>query len=163
MDLTVRHLKAVPVRMPAPEMYEAFSRGTLDGGIFSFASCMSYNWQDVLKCTTVGQNFGTAILTYLISEKRWKTFPPNVQKAMQEANEATTQRVCDITEKEEEGLIAQLKKQNFGLLRLSPEDENMLKTQAGEVALEWAKGLDAKGKPGSQVLNVYKEAVQKFR
>ncbi len=163
MDLTIRHLKAVPVRMPAPEMYEAFSRGTLDGGIFSFASCMSYNWQDVLKCATVGQNFGTAMLTYLISEKRWKTFPPNVQKAMEEANEATTQRICDITEKEEEGLIAQLKKQNFTLVRLSPADENQLKNEAGSVAEEWAKGLDGKGKPGSQILSAYKEAVQKFR
>jgi len=163
MDLTIRHLKAVPVRMPAPEMYEAFSRGTLDGGIFSFASCMSYNWQDVLKSVTVGQNFGTAILNYVISEKRWKTFPPNVQKAMLEANEATTQRVCDITEKEEDGLIAQLKKQNFTLLRLSPADENFLKTESGAVAQEWAKALDDRGKPGSQVLSAYREAVKKFR
>jgi TRAP-type C4-dicarboxylate transport system substrate-binding protein len=164
MDLTVRHLlKAVPIRVAAPEIYEAFSRGTMDGGIFSFASCMSYKWHDVLKCTTVGQNFGTAILTYLVSEKRWKTFPPMVQKAMLEAGEATTKRICDITEKEEEELIAQLKKQNFGLLRLSPADEGLLKDAAGAVAEEWAKGLDGKGKPGSQVLKVYREAVQKFR
>jgi TRAP-type C4-dicarboxylate transport system substrate-binding protein len=161
MDLTIRHLRAVPVRMPAPEMYEAFSRGTLDGGIFSFASCMSYNWQDVLKCVTIGQNFGTAVLNYVISEKRWKSLPPNVQKAIAEANEATTKRVCDITEKDEEGLIAQLKKQNFGFVRLSPADENQLKTESKAVADEWAKSLDAKGKPGSQLLNAYREAVQK--
>ena len=163
MDVTIRHIKAVPVRMAAPEMYEAFARGMLDGGIFSFASCLSYNWQDVLKCVTVGQNFGTAMLNYVVSEKRWKTFPPHVQKAMLEANEATTMRLCDIMEKDEGVLIAQLRKQNFTLLRLSAADENFLKTEAGAVAQEWAKALDDRGKPGSQVLNAYKEAIQKFR
>jgi len=49
------------------------------------------------------------------------------------------------------------------LLRLSAADENFLKTEAGAVAQEWAKALDDRGKPGSQVLNAYKEAIQKFR
>jgi len=163
MDLTVRYLKAVSVRMPAPEVYEAVSRGTLDGGILPIASVVAYNWGDVFKFSTIGQNFGSFVLDYVVSEKRWKTFPPNVQKAMLEAGEAVTMSSCVNMDRDEDSHFAKLKSQGMTMVRLSPGDESQLKSQAGEVALDWAKGLDAKGKPGSQVLKAYREAVQKFR
>jgi len=163
MDLTIRHLKAVPVRMPAPEVYEALARGTLDGTIVAPPSCVAYKWPDVLRFMTIGQNFGSFVMTYVVSEKRWKTFSPNVQKAMLDVGEATTQRACAMVEKDEESLLAQLKSQGLTMVRLSPSDENQLKSQAKEVALDWAKGLDARGKPASQILKAFEEAVQKFR
>jgi TRAP-type C4-dicarboxylate transport system substrate-binding protein len=163
MDLTVRYLKAVPVRMPAPEIYEAVSRGTLDGGILPIASVVAYNWGDVFKFSTIGQNFGSFVLDYVVSEKRWKTFPPNVQKAMLEAGEAVTMSSCVNMDQDEDSHFAKLKSQGMTMVRLSPSDENQLKSQAKEVALDWAKGLDARGKPASQILKAFEEAVQKFR
>ncbi len=163
MDLTIRRLKSVPIRMAAPEIYESLSRGTLDAAILPCVSVMAYNWHEVLKCVTMGENFGCAILNYSINEKRFKSFPPNVQKAMLEASEETIPRLCETIEKDEDSLFAQLKKQNFAMMRFSPEEQNQLKIQAGEVAMDWAKGLDEKGKAGSEVLKAYREAVQKFR
>ncbi len=163
MDLTVRHLKAVPVRMPAPEIYEAVSRGTLDGGILPIAAVVAYNWGDVLKFSTIGQNFGSFVLDYVVSEKRWKTFPPNVQKAMLEAGEEVTMSSCVNMDQDEDSHFTKLKSQGMTMIRLSPADDNTVKAQAGEVAQDWAKSLDAKGKPGSQVLKAFREAVQKFR
>ena len=163
MDLTVRHLKAVSVRMPAPEVYEAVSRGTLDGGILPIASVVAYNWGDVFKFSTIGQNFGSFVLDYVVSEKRWKTLPPNVQKAMLDAGEAVTMSSCEGMDRDEDSHFTKLKSQGMTMVRLSPADDNTVKAQAGEVAQDWAKGLDAKGKPGSQVLKAFREAVQKVR
>ncbi len=163
VDISVRHMKAVPVRMPAPEIYEAVSRGTVDGAIVPISSAVAYNWQDVFRFMTTDQNWGSFILNYVVSEKRWKTFPPNVQKAMVDAGEEITQEFCQKMEKEEEAYIAQLQKANVKAVHLSPADEKQLKAQAEEIAQEWAKGLDAKGKPGTQVLNAYREAIQKVR
>ncbi len=163
MDLTIRHMNSVPVRMGAPEIYESLSRGTLDGAIVPFVGVVAYKYHDVLKCVTIGQSLGSLVLTYVVSEKRWKTFPPTVQKAMLEVGEATTLRMCENIEKDEDSLIAQLKEQNFAMVRLSPEDDNRLQVQTGKVAMDWAKALDEKGKAGSEVLKAYQEAVQKVR
>ncbi len=161
--MTVRHLKAVPVRMPAPEVYEAVSRGTVDGGIFPMASVVSYKWGDVFKFSTIGQDFGSFVVNYVISEKRWKTLPPNVQQAMLEAGEAITMSSCQSMDQDEDSHFDKLKSQGMTMVRLPPADENQLKTNAAAVAEEWAKGLDAKGKPALQVLKAYREAVQKVR
>ena len=43
MDLMMRSIGGVPVRMAAPEIYESLTRGTLDGLIFSYQSSVSYD------------------------------------------------------------------------------------------------------------------------
>src|SRR5467141_297038 len=64
MDLMMRSIGGVPVRMAAPEIYESLTRGTLDGLIFSYQSSVSYDFGKILKSGTEGLNFGTAIFTY---------------------------------------------------------------------------------------------------
>jgi hypothetical protein len=64
-------------------------------------------------------------------------------------------------DKDEQENFGKLAKEGMTLVRLSPADDNTVKAQTGEVALDWAKGLDAKGKPGSQILKAFREAVQK--
>ena len=89
----LRKLNAVPVQIPAPEAYEALSRGTIDGVLFPISSIFAYNLQGLLKTALVGESFGSFVVTYAISEKRWKALPASVQKAMAgEAGEATVKR-----------------------------------------------------------------------
>ena len=49
MDLMMRSIGGVPVRMAAPEIYESLTRGTLDGLIFSYQSSVSYDFGKILK------------------------------------------------------------------------------------------------------------------
>ena len=70
MDLMMRSIGGVPVRMAAPEIYESLTRGTLDGLIFSYQSSVSYDFGKILKSGTEGLNFGTAIFTYSIGENK---------------------------------------------------------------------------------------------
>jgi len=163
MDLTVRQLKAVPIRMAASDFYEAVSRGTIDGGILPMAVVVDRNFGEVVKFSTIGQNFGSFVVNYVISEKRWMTFPPNVQKAMLEAGESVTMSACEIMDRDEESFFAKMESRGMTMVRLSPADDNKVKTLAESVALEWAKGMDGKGKPGTQILKAYQEALQKFR
>src|SRR3546814_12140797 len=66
--------------------------------LFPYASLISYDLPGITKYGTTGENFGSAVLTYVISEKLWKTFSPEVQKAISEVGEKTTQRVCSMTD-----------------------------------------------------------------
>ena len=75
MDLMMRSIGGVPVRMAAPEIYELLTRGTLDGLIFSYQSSVSYDFGKIVKSGTEGLNFGTAIFTYSIGETKFKQYP----------------------------------------------------------------------------------------
>jgi TRAP-type C4-dicarboxylate transport system substrate-binding protein len=95
MDLMMRSIGGVPVRMAAPEIYESLTRGTLDGLIFSYQSSVSYDFGKILKSGTEGLNFGTAIFTYSMGEAKFKSLPENVRKVLVEAGEQTTREGCN--------------------------------------------------------------------
>ena len=155
----MRKLNAVPVQIPAPEVYESLSRGTIDGVLFPTASIFAYNLQGLLKYATIGESFGSFVVTYAISEKRWKTLPPNVQKAMVEAGEATSKRACEYVDDGEAKDVEKLRKLGTTMLQLPASDNKMLAELTRNGGTAWAGVLDKRGKPGTEVLNAFRAAL----
>ncbi|AEC19206.1 hypothetical protein PT7_0666 [Pusillimonas sp. T7-7] len=160
MDATVRSFGGVPVRMAAPELYESLSRGTVDGMLFPYASLISYDLPGITKYGTTGENFGSAVLTYVISEKLWKTFSPEVQKAISEVGEKTTQRVCSMTDDDTARDIETIRSKGVTFVHFEGEDRKVIETNMAAVSKEWAEKLDQRGKPGSEVLQAFHDALK---
>jgi TRAP-type C4-dicarboxylate transport system substrate-binding protein len=160
MDLTVRKIKAVPVQMASPEVYQSLDRGTLDGGMFPFTTVLDYDWGGLLKYSTIGENFGSFIVTYVISESKWKELPPAVQKAMNEAGEATTRRACAQLDRDEQIDIDKLRKIGVTMVTLGPESHAEIARELDRIGEDWAKTLDQRGKPGTEVLKAFTQAVK---
>lgn len=159
-DIAVRKLKAVSIQMATPEVREALSRGTIDGMLFPYSSILSYDMQGLVKYSTVGENFGSFIVNYAISEKRWKSLPPNVQKAMKEAGDAVTAQACKISQERESADAKIIEKAGNTMVTLSPADKKTVAELMSNVGTEWAQALDKRGKAGTEVLEAYKEAVK---
>ncbi|NYT61689.1 TRAP transporter substrate-binding protein DctP [Alcaligenaceae bacterium] len=159
-DIAVRKLKAVSIQMATPEVREALSRGTIDGMLFPYSSILSYDLQGLVKYSTVGENFGSFIVNYVISEKKWKALSPEVQKAMTEAGEAVMAKACQISQDGEAADTKTIEKAGDTLVTLSPEDKKTVAELMSSVGTEWAAALDKRGKPGTEVLNAYKEALK---
>ena len=155
----MRKLNAVPVQIPGPEMYESLSRGTIDGVLFSVTSLVSYNLQGLVKTATVGESFGSFAVTYVISEKRWKTLPPNVQKAMIDAGEGTMRRICEYIDDTEAKQNEKLRKLGIATVQLSASDKKALAEITRDGGAVWAEALDKRGKPGTEVLNAFRAAL----
>ncbi len=156
MDLTIRKLKAIGVKMASTEAFEAISRGTLDGAIFSYG--VTVNYKIPAQYVTVGNGFGSAAAIFIISENRWKQLPDNVKKAMAEAGEAASRSVCAGMDKEEVGDLEKLKQKGVTVVRWSAADKKEMDAVLASVASEWATELDKRGKPGSEVLKAALEA-----
>ncbi len=75
-ELVIKKLKAIPVLMPTPDVYESLSRGTIDGVLFPFNSLAPYEIHKLSKTGTIGENFGTFVANWVISEKRFQSLPP---------------------------------------------------------------------------------------
>ena len=160
-DITVRKFKSVPVRMASPEIFESMSRGTIDGAIFPYASMVTYDLP--VKYVSVGENFGTAAGHYMMSESRWKTLPAGVQKAMLEAGDATAKHACALFDKDVDAALDKLKQRQVTPVQLSLEEKRQLAAALVTVGAEWAEGLDKRGKPGTETLKAFREALPPAR
>ncbi|MCC7184301.1 MAG: Solute-binding protein [Rhodocyclaceae bacterium] len=159
MDATMRRLKMVPIRIPGPEMYEAASRGTVDGVILPWASVLAYKLDEHVKYTTVGENFSGYIANYIISEARWKKLPERVRKLMWDAGEASTRNACGFADRANEADRDRLKQRGMHFVQLSAADRKQIETQLATVANDWAESLDKRGKPGTEVLKAFRAAL----
>ena len=163
LDAMVGALKAVPVRISSPELHESLSRGTIDGLLFPYGSSITYDLVSLLKYSTIGENFGSAVIVYLISDARWKKLTPDTQRAMTEAGEAATRRGCSMMDKDVDSDAVKLRKGGLELLALQPTMRAELAKINAAVSQEWAESLDKRGKPGSEVLKAYRAGLTTSR
>ena len=163
MDSTIRKLKGTPIRIPAPEINEAMSRGTIDGGMMGYPTVLSYDLARIVKYGTAGANFGGAIVTYVIAESKWRALSAEQQKIMLAAGEAATRNGCDFADKAVSPSVDKLKAAGVRIAPLSADDDRALKAVLSTVGDEWAADLDKRGKPGSEVLKSFRSAVQAAR
>ena len=163
LDAMVGALKAVPVRISSPELHESLSRGTIDGLLFPYGSSITYDLVSLLKYSTIGENFGSAVIVYLISDARWKKLTPDTQRAMTEAGEAATRRGCSMMDKDVDSDAVKLRKGGLELLALQPTMRAELAKINAAVSQEWAESLDKRGKPGSEVLKAYRAGLATSR
>lgn len=162
-ELAVRKLGAVPVQIPSPEVYESVTRGTVDGALWPFTSVYSYGMENAFRSSTINENFGSFVVTYVINERKWKSLPPDVQKAITQASEETLKTACSVVDAEDVEAARKLKSAGWKIDELSAADKTELRNRLSSVSKEWADALDKRGKPGSQVLKAYQEELAKHK
>ncbi len=155
-ELLLKKLKAVPVLMPTPEVYESLSRGTIDGVLFPFNSLAPYEVDKLSKTGTIGSNFGSYVANWVISEKRFQALPATLQNDLTAMGDEFTRNVCKKVEQDEAADVEKTRAAGVKLTPLSAADQQALEPIAAQVATEWAQNLDRRGKSGTEVLNAFK-------
>lgn len=159
-ELALKKIKTIPIQIPTPDVYEALSRGTIDGMLFPFNSLPPYDLHKISKFSTVGENFGSFVANYLISEKKWATLPAPVQRELTTMGEELVRSACDKVEKDEARDIEIAKKAGIKLVTLGAADKLVLSQAMGSVAKEWAQNLDRRGRAGTEVLNAFEAGLK---
>lgn len=160
-DTALKDLGAVPVRMAAPEMYEAVSRGTLDGVVLPYSSVYSYRLQDQVKFATSGQNFGSVALNYVMNERKWKSLPQKVRDAMEKAGPAAVEHACQYMDRDARESAEKLRSTGVTMVKFGEADQKKIDEKINTIGPKWAADLDKRGKPGSEVLKAFNAALGK--
>lgn len=155
MDLAMRRVGSVPVRMPAPEVYESLSRGTLDGMVFPVDSVASYDLQKLVKYSTTGGSFGSFVGVYLISEQAWNGLPPEARKLIEEVSAGTNKALCAAFDRKNEETMESMRAGGLQTTPLSPDFRQKADESLAKVGETWAQELDRRGKPGSQIIQEF--------
>lgn len=159
-ELTAERLGIVSVKITAPETSEAMSRGTIDGGILAHVSVGAYGLTDMIKYATDGANFGSAVLTWAISEQKFQQLSPELQMLMVDEGLKVTRQACQTIEASAQSAIETWKTNGVTMVNFPDEDQTRLTALFDEIASQWAESLDARGKPGSEVLASFKSALE---
>lgn len=157
---TIKAIGGVPISMAAPETYDSLARGTIDGVVFPSTSLLAYDLQSRLKSGTTGVSFGTVVLTYAMSQKRFNGFPENVQKAMLSAGDSAARNVCEFLDHSGKANQAKITAAGVKLFKLSEADMQKLAEASTATQKEWAAQLDKRGKPATEVLEAYANALK---
>jgi TRAP-type C4-dicarboxylate transport system substrate-binding protein len=162
-DLTVRGLDAVSVRMAPPEVYESMQRGTIDGALFPIASIISYDLTNLIKTGNSTVNFGGIILTYSISEQKWKSLSPDLQKIVADEADKAVLSGCKKLDAAQLDGIKKIEAAGGRFFEFNADDTNKLESVFDEVRKDWASQLDKRGKPGTETLNAWTAAIKMVR
>lgn len=158
-EIAVELLDATPVSIPAPETREALSRGTIDGVLFPHSSALPYGLAPELAYGTQDLNFGSFVASYVISEDRWQQLSPEVQSAMTKAAEEVISSACAAAEKFDGRDKQKMADEGVKFVSLPPEDVEKVNAKMATIGERWAKDLDGRGLPGSDVLKAFREAL----
>lgn len=152
---TVKALGGVPVNMAAPDTYDSLTRGTIDGVVFPTTSLLAYDLPGRLKAGTQDVSFGTVLLTYSMSKKRFQAFPKNVQEAMLEAGKKASLNVCEFLDANGASNRTKIEAAGVKHFTLSEADQRKLADASAAARSEWAAQLERRGLPGNAVLEAY--------
>jgi TRAP-type C4-dicarboxylate transport system substrate-binding protein len=163
MDKTVRALGAVPVRVTGGELYDSLTRGTVDGGIWPINVNRSLSLEKVVRYTTMGPMVGSGAALYGMSQKVWDGLSGDDKAAITKASMEAMQRTCAWLDNAEASELALLSKDHgFVATSISGAELARWTERIAPIAAEWAKEMDATGRPGSALLKAFKEAPGRF-
>jgi len=159
MDKTIRALGAIPVKVTTNELYDALSRGTIDGSFWIIGTTKLVGLEKLLRNTVQGPQLGAGSTFFAVSEKVWQKLDPETQQIFMDAGEKTMAHLCkyldDTDARVSDEMVAE------GLLtvnKLSPEDNQVWAERVHNVGAEWAKEMDSTGRPGTALLETYRAA-----
>lgn len=158
--LIVKQLRAAPIAMSGPDLYEALSRGTVDGALFPVTGIVGYDLGPLVKHAVSGENFGDVVTFHAMKLDAWKALPENVRIAMTNAGDDATAHACEMLEIDVDKNIKTLKSAGVTFTPLTDDARNALKAIQLDVAKQWAKGVDARGLPGTEVLQAFRDALK---
>lgn len=162
-SLTLEELGMVPVRMAPPEIYDAMSRGTVDGALLAYISVDSYKLTPITKMVSNGQNFGTVVVAYSINEKKWQLLPDDMRAVFKDVGDQMVEIACKGFDDREDAAAKELQAAGIAFAPLSEADTSVLQGTNDKIAGDWARALDDRGLPGSEALEQFEAALADAR
>jgi TRAP-type C4-dicarboxylate transport system substrate-binding protein len=163
MDTNIESLGGAPVSMTAADAYEALSRNTVDGISFPYASVTPYRLEEVLHHSTKGANMGSFGVPYVIAEDAWQELSPAQQDRVMTAAEAATDRLCAGIMEENPASEQAMREAGVEFTELTDEQKAEFATHLDPLREQWADAVDAAGRPGTEVLRAYEDALARHQ
>lgn len=153
-------LGATGVAGPLTTYYNNLQTGIVDGAFLWPEAAVSFKLVEVaphmLKADLGSVN--TKVIS--VNAERWKKLPPEVKKVLQDVAIAYRDRLAEIAATKGKSSEAAYVKAGGTITSMSDDARAAWAKGLPNLAKEWAAKMDGQGKPGSQVLAAYMNALR---
>ncbi len=143
------HLKGTPINVEVAELYEALSRGRVDGFGWLDIGLTDFSWQDYTKYR-ITPNFWQGDVSVLMSKKSWEDLSPEAQQLLTEIGIKYEIMAHDFMIGLEEAETAKLKAAGMQDVKLTGDQADAYMASATEAL--WKQIEDASGKANRDML-----------
>lgn len=155
----------VAVAMPMPEVYDALSKGIVDGLLASSEALQGFRTGEFIKFTT--RNLRTAYSSAFVVAMNKKTFaslPPEVQKIVDEMSVEYIKKYGEMWTEINITGEKWLADRGVEFITLSPEEEDRWYNQGSKPLMdEYVKEMKSKNLPGEEVITFIAETAKSYK
>lgn len=153
---------ASPQGLPMPDVYDALSKGVIDGGCFAAASAMGWKIYETAKYqNTMKLGMGGPI--WLIRKSVYEKLPGDIRDSMNEVSLQMAKHMADADSDFQKTFDEKLRQSGVKVIDFpSNEQDEYERVAVMPVVESWIKDMEAKGLPGRKVWNKMKEATTKY-
>lgn len=162
--MVLENLGATGVTIPAPQIYESLSRGTVDGMIISTADWPAYSIQQLLRHTIMDVSIGHWESYLAVSDAGWAKMSPEEQEAFDRVARDMALRNAEQWEAHDtsvrEESIAKDGGEFVSLSTLSDAMRAHIDKAAHDTWIQWVEKTEAAGHPARETARVYAQLLQ---
>lgn len=156
-ELVASALGLTPVRMPAPDLYVALERGTLDAAVYSLSVLQSYKLEEVTSSYTSNASLGGVSFIAFMNTDVWESLTPEQQAVVRGASDAAGFATACALLKNEVKTIDILNGMNKTVYELDDKTLGQFSDALAGVSKTWTENMDSRGVPGTPMLARFKE------
>jgi len=160
MNLTLESLGATPIAMPAPDMYVAMERGTVDGTLFAINSVKPYRIDELAKSVSTNGPFGTFVITIAMNKETFEGLEPEVQQALLQAGDDTVAHLAKYVDDNVAERLEEFENQGITVYDFPAETMTVLEKALAEAEADWVRRMADRGLPAEKTLADFKAAME---
>jgi TRAP-type transport system periplasmic protein len=161
---TLEALGAVPVAMPQSDVYEALSRGVVKGTLAPLEVLEGWRQAEVTDYITMTPFLYNATFFFNMNLDVWESFPPEIQKIVDEVSEKIFEEVCAglFEIMNESALKFAVEQTGQEIIELSPQEFERWKNQVMPIQQKYVDKMNAQGLPGREFLDLIISLSEKY-
>ncbi|MCA1960742.1 MAG: TRAP transporter substrate-binding protein [Desulfomonile sp.] len=158
-------LGGAAVAMPMPEVYDALSKGVVDGLMSQYEPLQGFRTGEHIKYSTENRESAwSAAFVVVMNKQRFNSLPPDIQKIIEEMTPEYIEKYDKMWTETEAAGKEFVEKRGVKILSLSPEEEARWYEKASQPLIEaYIKEMKAKGLPGEEAVAFLKEEFKKYK
>lgn len=155
-------LGGVPVSMATSEIYEAMSKGTIDGHIHNSPAIIAFGTFELAKYYTEF-NFGDPVFLIGMNQNTFNRLPDSVKKVIDEMTVEGIQKSVEACARGNHKLDKKMKEVGIEFIKPTAADAAKVTECADQILAKWVKEMEAKKLPAGKVASEYKKLISEYK
>ncbi|MEY8838295.1 TRAP transporter substrate-binding protein DctP [Cribrihabitans sp. XS_ASV171] len=154
-ELIAKSLGAVPVKVPASDLYLALQRGTVNGAIYNPPSVFGYKIEEVLSAVSSNASLGSVAFALLVNEDVWQGLSDEDQALIQEVASEVRQTFSEAFQQANTSALTRLEDAGVTVFELPAETKQAMDESLGEVRDVWVEQVSGRNLPAQEMLDAF--------